>query len=532
MLSVVSVWLLSACNEQQDVSDEVRSPAASAMLASARGGFTSNLVATIGSQSFSQADIDKSIALKLYDLEWAKYELRQQALSNRIALELAHAGNKQHNDVTILMTPPEPPRLVLKGDAQPSLGPEDAPITLSVFCNYQSIHCGRIQTVYQSLLKQYPQQLRFVFYDFPQGFHRHAKSASEAARCANHEGRFEAYHQALWAQQDDLGEALYQRIATQLELDDFSQCLLSKEYRDQIAANQALAEELGFGNVPVTLVNGLYLNGPKSLEVFRYFIDQELNNLASTPREQSPQKSLEALRNTALAIRLEGVIDGGSAAAHQALIRNLASNQSQSYVQDDEILKDVYIVLIGTDRVVIENNGVLENLPLSRGSLIEQDVSAGELSQDEPLMLADTDQTQVLSTADMNDNNGNDGESEEAPVAGLEYSYRGVVDAKGETPLSRAWLQDQLSNEVELREHFQPAEHEVEGVRVMRLAEVGSSEFYQTLGMKEGDVVLRVNDEWVHEAQNNLFAQLESGEEVSVVLMRRGLPVHLRYAIQ
>lgn len=111
------------------------------------------------------------------------------------------------------------------------------------------------------------------------------------------------------------------------------------------------------------------------------------------------------------------------------------------------------------------------------------------------------------------------------------FKARPIVAPKGETPLSRAWLDRQLQRQAELEAHFKPAELEVEGVHVLKLRGVEENEFYQTLGLKEGDVVLRVNDEWVHEAQNNLFASLESEQEVSVVLMRRGLPVHLKYAI-
>jgi type II secretory pathway component PulC len=106
-----------------------------------------------------------------------------------------------------------------------------------------------------------------------------------------------------------------------------------------------------------------------------------------------------------------------------------------------------------------------------------------------------------------------------------------VVDAVGETPLSKTWLDEQLNNTEQLQSHFSPTELEVEGVRVLRLDDVEENEFYQTLGLQEKDVILRVNKEWVHEAQNNLFEQLDSQQEVSIVLMRKGLPVHLKYSI-
>ena len=71
----------------------------------------------------------------------------------------------------------------------------------------------------------------------------------------------------------------------------------------------------------------------------------------------------------------------------------------------------------------------------------------------------------------------------------------------------------------------------VEGLHLIKLKDIDDQRFYSSLGLKSGDVIMRVNDEWVHEAQNNLFAVLSDEQEVSLVLMRRGLPVHLRYAI-
>jgi type II secretory pathway component PulC len=114
----------------------------------------------------------------------------------------------------------------------------------------------------------------------------------------------------------------------------------------------------------------------------------------------------------------------------------------------------------------------------------------------------------------------------------LEYTPRPVVPALGEIPLSREWIEDQLLQQAELEMHFEAAEHEVEGVRLTKLTGVEQSEFYQTLGFQQGDVLMRVNDQWVHEAQNDLFDALSKEKRISVVLVRKGLPVHLMYSIQ
>lgn len=441
--------ILNGCDESANVSNTSQASfSAVSTTADQTNNSSESIIATIGDKSLTQADIDQSIQLKLYDLEWAKYELRKESLATQIKNNL-NPSTDHPKAINISLRPPTPPRLLVDIDGQPTTGPTSAPIILAVFCNYQSIHCGRMQFVYQQLVEAYPDQIRFVYYDFPQGYHRNAGSASNAARCAQQENQFLAFHKALWAHQNELNQNLFLRLSSQLKLPEmrFDECVTEHHFAYQISKNIETAELLGFGNVPVTLVNGLYLNGPKSFDTFRFFIDLELENakLGSPNQLQSVQQGNEPSLNIA------------------------ENQQDNSYT-------------------------VKTNEPVEFEDSLENDI-------------------------------------ETPPIAGLEYTPRGIVAAKGETPLSRDWLDEQLIYETDLREHFQPAEHEVEGVHVMRLSNIESNDFYQTLGLKEGDVVLRVNDEWVHEAQNNLFAKLEDEQEVSVVLMRKGLPVHLRYAI-
>jgi len=92
-------------------------------------------------------------------------------------------------------------------------------------------------------------------------------------------------------------------------------------------------------------------------------------------------------------------------------------------------------------------------------------------------------------------------------------------------------VSEQLQNQSQLEAHFEAAELVVEGVHIMKLQGIDQNKFYQTLGLVNGDVVLRVNNQWVHETQNNLFAELENEQQVDVVLMRNGLPKRFKYVI-
>ncbi len=529
----VTVMCLSACGENTNQQAESQSSDQDPSLLRT-APTEQNLFAKIKGMPVRQDMIDERIKLKLFDLEWAKYELRRDELTHFVAGVLS-GGQVLPEDVEVILEPPMPPRLEVNSEGQPSYGNPSAPVTVAIFCSYQSSHCARMQEVYQQLDEAYPSVLNFVFYDYPQRFHRYAQGASYAARCAQEGGQFWGFHKALWANQDNLNNDFYLRMAKQLNLsaEQFSECIEERRYLQQVKANFDLAEALGFGNVPVTLVNGLYLKGPKTIDTLRFYVDQELArlNLDADAFYQSPEAPVpvsdeqSTLRASDLPLRLEGVLGSSDPAQAKAMIRNLLDESSRDYRQDEQILPNVFLVVIEAERVVIENNGKLEFLTLLAG-VVPDEMDAGDVSQ------ASNEATGNA----QNKGSSAWGDSRELPpdmppADELDYTPRPVVAAKGELPLSRAWLEDQLLQQAELESHFKPAEHEVEGVHVLKLRDVQDNEFYQTLGLQDGDVVLRVNDEWVHEAQNNLFNKLETENEISVVLMRKGLPVHLKYAI-
>jgi protein-disulfide isomerase/type II secretory pathway component PulC len=492
-------------------------------------------LAQIGDRVIYQEDVDQAIALQLYDLEWAKYELRREQLALELQKQLLgneeqgeFRGTSENNekfDVHVLLQPPMPPRVssdVLESlrYQAPLLGQSDAPVQLSVFCNYQSSHCSGMQPTYRALQQAYGAQLSMRFVDVPMPFHRYASSAAIAAQCADQQGRFDVFHKALWGIADQLNEENYLLTAKQLGMDlpQFEACQSDQEMAVRIQSNIALAQDLGFRNVPVTLVNGLYVRGPKEEYVLRFMIDQELQRLG-IPEDARVASDQQTLLETTLPLRLEGVTVSTTPETGSALIQSLETTQTDSVQVGQMIDAGVHLVAVYEDHVLLQNQGVLERLSM-QASEQERELAAQDADEQ---YIAQIEQAALAS--------GNVLDTDELPPAGLEYQYRGVVAPNGEKPLSKAWIAEQLANQSELEAHFQPAELEVEGVRIMRLEDIDQSEFYKTLGLQENDVIMRVNGEWLHEGQNTLFSSLERGEALSLVLMRKGLPVHYQYSI-
>jgi len=161
-----------------------------------------------------------------------------------------------------------------------SLGPEDAPITIVEFSDYQCPFCVRWHDqVYEQLMAAYPGKIRFVYRHLPlTSIHPEAMPAAEAAMCAGEQNAYWQYHERLFANQQALGATLYDQIATDigLNVDAFNSCLAAHKYQAQIQADMDFAIGLGVQSTPTFFINGLAMVGAQPLTTFTQLIDKEL----------------------------------------------------------------------------------------------------------------------------------------------------------------------------------------------------------------------------------------------------------------
>jgi Thioredoxin/SurA N-terminal domain len=80
--------------------------------------------------------------------------------------------------------------------AAPVLGPNDAPITIVQFTDYQCPYCHRAQTTIDEVMSRYAGKVQLVHRDFPLDFHGQAFAAARAARCAGEQGKFWDYYRS------------------------------------------------------------------------------------------------------------------------------------------------------------------------------------------------------------------------------------------------------------------------------------------------------------------------------------------------
>jgi protein-disulfide isomerase len=165
-------------------------------------------------------------------------------------------------------------------DDDPSLGPEAAAITFIEFSDYECPYCRKWYTeVFARLMASYPEQVRFVFRDFPlTSIHANAAPAANAANCAGEQGNYWDFHNKLFGMELGLSKDAYLQYASQLGLDvkAFEECVTSERYKEEVQADFDFAANLGVRSTPTFFINGIAVVGAQPFEVFQEVIDKEL----------------------------------------------------------------------------------------------------------------------------------------------------------------------------------------------------------------------------------------------------------------
>lgn len=160
-------------------------------------------------------------------------------------------------------------------------GSEDAPVTIIEFSDYECPFCTRFYTQTLPLIEEeYIEtgKVRFVYRDFPLGFHRNAQKAAEAAECAGEQGKYFEMHDVLFDEGVKGGVESYKRFAADigLNLEEFNDCLDSDSMADEVQKDLADGQAAGVRGTPGFLINGVSVRGAQPFENFKKIIDEEL----------------------------------------------------------------------------------------------------------------------------------------------------------------------------------------------------------------------------------------------------------------
>lgn len=180
------------------------------------------------------------------------------------------------SDVVVLL---QPPKVEVAYDPARVRGDAKAPVTIVEFSDFQCPFCQKAESTLKDLLTRYDGQVKLAFLDFPmRTLHPQAQVAAEAARCANEQGKFWAYHDALFADQSKFNEDGFAQTARSLGLDEksFQSCLKAGKYKAQIDQDVQEGTKDGVSGTPAFFIDGVFVNGVQPEAEFEKIIDAEL----------------------------------------------------------------------------------------------------------------------------------------------------------------------------------------------------------------------------------------------------------------
>jgi len=164
----------------------------------------------------------------------------------------------------------------------PAHGSAGAPVTIVEFGDFECPFCRQAFPIVRQLLAESGDQVYLIYRDFPlRDIHPHAQKAAEAAECAADQGKFWAYHDRLFQNQEALTVSDLKRYARQVGLDAnvFDQCLDSGRQAAEVEEDFQAGLAAGVQGTPTFFVNGQRIAGVLPLEVWR----QIINELVKTP---------------------------------------------------------------------------------------------------------------------------------------------------------------------------------------------------------------------------------------------------------
>jgi protein-disulfide isomerase len=161
------------------------------------------------------------------------------------------------------------------------LGRVDAPITITEFTDFDCPYCLKEVPKIKQILKEFPEDVRLVFKNYPLKKHVKAKPAHVAAELAKQEGGFDAFwkmHDTIVANNDHIEISDLRRYVEEqgLSLAKFNEAISSSDNMDKLLYDDMQeAKKCNVTSTPTILINGLKMT-KRDLGTYRSRIDQIL----------------------------------------------------------------------------------------------------------------------------------------------------------------------------------------------------------------------------------------------------------------
>jgi protein-disulfide isomerase len=153
-------------------------------------------------------------------------------------------------------------------EGSPSRGPENAPVTIVEFADYECPFCQRLAPLLDELFEKHKNEVRMVYKFMPLPMHPRGEPSARAAIAAQDQGKFWEMERALFAAAGRLEDVDIDGMARQLGLDmnRFHADEAAPATKARIDEDHKLADDLGVKGTPTIYVDGREYNLKTDLE--------------------------------------------------------------------------------------------------------------------------------------------------------------------------------------------------------------------------------------------------------------------------
>jgi protein-disulfide isomerase len=165
------------------------------------------------------------------------------------------------------------------------MGKVDAPVKISEYADFECPSCAGFATVTEPDVRTRiidAGLASLTYYDFPLNQHKNTMAASNAAACADEQGKFWPMHDRIFQAQDEWnGEAtdapkpFFKRYAQETGLDvaQWEKCFDARKYQKRINANLADGLRRGVYSTPSFIIGNKVYAGMRGYDEMKAIVD-------------------------------------------------------------------------------------------------------------------------------------------------------------------------------------------------------------------------------------------------------------------
>jgi protein-disulfide isomerase len=176
----------------------------------------------------------------------------------------------------------------LKPDSAPAVGPENAPVQIYVFSDFECPYCRQeAKVLRQGIDNQYSKDVRIIFKNFPLvPIHPWARAGAIAGSCIAQQSNdaFWKFHDWIYEHQTEINPGnLTDKVnefarTENLDTKKLATCTADPAVAAQVDQTVAFGRQLGVEQTPTLFVNGRMLGGAMKPEQLNLLIRMELEH--------------------------------------------------------------------------------------------------------------------------------------------------------------------------------------------------------------------------------------------------------------